>query len=105
MADHALVDALEKIRAIVDQALGNKHRRARVTKSEARDLGSGASSRLPDHIVSLRNAGFMKQPKTADEVHAKLENTYHCDQTRVEVAMLRLHKRRLLRKTSKIVGK
>ena len=46
----------------------------------------------------------MKQPKTGDEVHAKLQPSYHCDVNRVKVAMLRLHKRRSLRKTSKTVG-
>ena len=105
MTDQALVDALKRIRTIIDQALAHKPRRARSGKSETPAAGSKASSKLPDHILSLRDAGFMKQPKTGDEVHGKLQSSYHCDRNRVEVAMLRLHKRRLLRKTSKTVGK
>lgn len=105
MTDQALVDALERIRTIIDQALAHKPRRAQSTKSETPTAMSKKSSKLPDHILSLRDAGFMKQPKTGDEVHAKLQPIYHCDQNRVEVAMLRLHKKRLLRKTSKTVGK
>jgi hypothetical protein len=66
---------------------------------------AGTAAR-PDHIVSLREAGFFKEPKTAVEVHAKLQSSYHCDVNRVAVALLRVHKnKRALRKTSKIVGK
>jgi hypothetical protein len=104
MTDQALVDALKKIRAIIDQALTHKPGRARASKPEAKAPRAAASSKLPDHILGLRDSGFMKQPKTGDEVHAKLQPSYHCDVNRVEGAMLRLHKRRLLRKTSKIVG-
>ncbi len=104
MTDQALIDALKKIRVIIDQALTHKSSRARASKPEATASRSAASSKLPDHILGLRDSGFMKQPKTGDEVHAKLQPSYHCDVNRVEVAMLRLHKRRLLRKTSKTVG-
>lgn len=105
MIDQTLVNALERIRTIVDQALVHNPRRDRSKKSEAATGRSKQAFKLPEHILSLRDAGFMKQPKTGDEVHAKLQPTYHCDVNRVEVAMLRLHKRRLLRKTSKTVGK
>lgn len=105
MTDQALVDALERIRTIIDQALAHKPSRTRSNKSKIPIARSRQPSKLPDHILSLRDAGFMKQPKTGDEVHAKLQPTYHCEENRVEVAMLRLHKKRLLRKTSKTVGK
>jgi hypothetical protein len=103
MNDQALVDALERIRAIIDVALTSKPRRARSAKPDGKASMAKKSSALPDHILSLRDSGFFKQPKTGDEVHAKLQSSYHCDVNRVAVALLRLHKRRLLRKTSKSV--
>lgn len=60
---------------------------------------------LSDHIIELRDGGYFKQPKTAQEVHKKLQPIYPCDLNRVEVALLRLYKKRQLRKTSKIVGR
>jgi predicted transcriptional regulator len=50
-------------------------------------------------------SGFFKQPKTVVEVHEKLQSSYHCEVNRVSMALLRLHKKRALRKTSKTVGK
>lgn len=58
---------------------------------------------LPDLILRLRDQGFFKQPKIALEVHKKIQPIYPCDFNRVEVALLRLYKKRQLRKTSKIV--
>ena len=63
-----------------------------------------ASGSLPDRILDLRKAGFFKQQKTAQEVHAELQSTYPCDFNRVEVALLRLLKRKLLRITSKNIN-
>lgn len=60
-----------------------------------------ASGSLPDRILELRKADFFKQPKTAQEVHAKLQPTYPCDPDRVNMALLRLFKKKLLRITSK----
>lgn len=57
--------------------------------------------RLPDHILALRDNGFFSSPKTADEVHKKLQGTYHCESDRVTVALLRLANRKLLRKATK----
>lgn len=61
--------------------------------------------KLSDHILELRDKGFFAQPKTAEETHAKLQVTYHCELNRVEVALLRLSKRKQLRRASKLVGK
>lgn len=60
---------------------------------------------LPTLILQLREKGFFKQPKIPQEVHKKLQPIYPCDLNRVEVALLRLYKKRQLRKTSKIVGR
>jgi hypothetical protein len=106
MSEQTLIRALEKIKVIVDEALGSKSkpvRRAKVEKKGGAE--SNSSSALPDHIIGLHDNGFMKQPKTALEVHTKLQSTYHCDSNRVAVALLRLHKKRALRKTSKTAGK
>lgn len=59
---------------------------------------------LPKLILQSREQGSFKQPKTPQEVHKKLQSIYPCDLNRVEVALLRLYKKRQLRKTSKIVG-
>ena len=61
--------------------------------------------KLSDHILELRNKNFFSQPKTAEEVHKKLQETYHCELNRVEVALLRLSKRKRLRRASKAVEK
>ena len=61
--------------------------------------------KLSDHIIELRNGGFLSQPKTVEETHAKLQQTYHCELNRVAVALLRLSKRKQLRRSSKVVEK
>lgn len=103
MNNDKLITALEQIRTLAEQALKG---RARSTsrKIEKRDKPRkrSSSTKLPDHIVLLRDDGFFKQPRTAKEVHAKLQSQYHCDLNRVEVALLRLQKRGKLRKTSKV---
>lgn len=69
------------------------------------EVVTGSGTRLPKHILALREKDFFKQPKTSSEVHAKLRPSYPCDLNRVAVALVRLHKRRMLRKTSKLVDK
>ncbi len=54
--------------------------------------------------ITVRDQGIFKQPKTAKEAHAKLQLHYPCDLNRVEVALLRLQKRKQLRKASKGTG-
>lgn len=59
---------------------------------------------LPKHIMELRDNGFISQPKTAEEIHEKLEASYPCVLNRVEVALIRLCERRHLRKAAKKVS-
>jgi hypothetical protein len=59
---------------------------------------------LPDHILALREAGFFREPRSSSEVHAKLMESYHCLPDRVQMALLRLYRRRDLRKTVKKDG-
>jgi len=61
-------------------------------------------SGLPYSILQLREQKFFKQPKISSEVHKKLQPTYHCDLNRVEVALLRLNKKKQLRKSLKLIG-
>jgi hypothetical protein len=102
MDSEQLVAALRQIQVIVDEALVGKS-----PKPRAKLLTSGPSVRregLPTHILALREEGFFAQPKTFNEVHAKLESIYPCDVGRVKVACIRLQRRKQLRKTSKTVG-
>jgi hypothetical protein len=108
MTEQRLIEALEEIKTIIDQALNDKPRRARAHTKESKTKSSPSKKEragLPEHILKLRDAGFMKQPKTANEVHEKLQSSYHCDVNRVAMALLRLRKRGLLRKASKVSGK
>ena len=66
---------------------------------------TGSRMTLPKHILALREKDFFKQPKTSSEVYEKLSPSYPCDPNRVAVALVRLHTRRKLRKTSKLVNK
>ncbi len=59
---------------------------------------------LPDHILNLRESGFFREPRPPSEVHEKLQETYSCLAHRVQMALLRLQRRRELRKTVKRVG-
>jgi len=60
---------------------------------------------LAAHILKLRDGSFFKGPKTAGEVHERLKSKYPCEQNRVGMALLRLQRRKLLRKSSKVVDK
>ncbi|MCJ7513020.1 MAG: hypothetical protein MUO23_08625 [Anaerolineales bacterium] len=69
------------------------------TQKDSRKLES-----LPQHILSLREAGFFVQPRIATDVHKKLLPTYHCEVDRVNMALYRLASRKELRKASKVIG-
>ncbi|MDD5680944.1 MAG: hypothetical protein PHI59_06865 [Candidatus Omnitrophica bacterium] len=72
-------------------------------KDKASKIKTGKKS-LPDYIVELRDKGFFSKPKTAEEVHEKLEESYSCALNRVAVALIRLCARRALRKTYKMIS-
>lgn len=59
---------------------------------------------LPDHIIALRDSHFFSAPRTAEEVHKKLQATYHCEPNRVAVALSRLASKKRLRKASRRAG-
>ena len=105
MTNDKLTHALEQIRAIVDEALRGTSRAPRKRIKAAPAAPDDKSrDKLPLRILALRDSGFLKQPQTIAEVHAKLQPIYACDINRVAVALHRLHKRRKLRKTSKSIG-
>lgn len=62
----------------------------------------GKAKKLPDHILDLREAGFFAEPRTCGEVHSALHDKYHCQADRVQMALLRLQRRKHLRKTKKV---
>ena len=73
---------------------------SKTDKEGKRSSSSGEG--LPIQILKLRDKGFFKEPKTAIEVHSKLQPSYHCELNRVAMALLRLQRRKELRKSSKI---
>jgi len=56
---------------------------------------------LSAFILDLREAEFFKQPKTGHEVHAALHGKYHCEIDRVQMALLRMQRKKDLRKAKK----
>lgn len=101
MNDASQKDILKRLDRL-EEAVFSAHAAA---KKSAKRPTRPRDSALPAHISKLKDQGFFKSPKTAVEVRGKLQPTYHCDLDRVSMALLRLHKRRLLRKTTKLVGK
>jgi len=101
-----LISTLNQIRALADESLRELGQADRVrAKTRPPRLKDPASPKtLPAWILKLRDEGQFKQPKTAREAHAKLQSYFPCDLNRVEVALLRLQKRKQLRKASKVVG-
>jgi hypothetical protein len=87
----ALVDPTHDVRATIRQE----------ERSNSQESGAKA---LPDHILHLREAGFFREPRTSSEVHEKLRETYSCLHDRVQMALLRLQRRRELRKAIKKLG-
>ena len=76
------------------------------SKNGADDRQKSASQEgLPAQILKLRDHGFFRDPKTAKEVHRKLQPIYHCELDRVSMALLRLKTRKQLRKSSKLIQK
>ena len=106
MSEQTFIRVLEQIRTIIDDALGSGSRPAKkaARREKAKPVSAKSASALPDHILVLKQSGFFKQPRTAVEDHEKLQSHYPCELNRVAVALLRLHKKRAVRKTSKTVG-
>lgn len=90
-----IIKRIEKLEKVVFGAQKNVVAKA----SKAADVNT-----LAGQILRLRGGGFFKSPKTASEVHTKLQATYPCEFTRVAVELFRLRKRGELRITSKEVG-
>ncbi len=107
MSNDQLKDVLQQIKALADAALQGKtaSRRRPAARAAAKPTKSEAANTLTDHILRLRDAGFFKQAKTAKDAHAKLQSQYSCELNRVTVALLRLQRRKLLRKATKMEGK
>jgi hypothetical protein len=84
MNNDKLISALQQIKALADAALQRK------TSSRAQP--------------AARTAIKPKKSRGAN-VHLKLQSQYSCELNRVMMALLRLQRRKLLRKTTKMEGK
>ena|SRR2546427_8195808 len=107
MYRNKLISTLQQIKALAGESLrelGSKPKVSKHTPRETRERGE-AKEKLPGRLLALRSSGFFKQPKTATEVHKKLQPTYPCEVDRVAMGLLRIHKRKHLRKATKRVGK
>jgi len=98
MTDISEKDILKRLERLEQAVFGER------SKKPAK-AGGRSGNALPGHIDKLKSRGFFASPRTAVEVRKKLQPTYHCDVNRVAMALLRLHKRKVLRKTQKLVGK
>ena len=101
-----LITTLRQVKTLITRVIRELGQSARSPRqpSSSRTKDSRAPKTLPEWILRLRDEGFFKQPKTAKEAHAKIQLLYPCDLNRVEVALLRLQKRKKLRKASKGIG-
>lgn len=106
MDRNKLITTLQQIKTLAEESLGELGQIARGPRRRppVRAEAPASPRRLPAWILKLRDEGLFKQPKTVNEVHAKLQSHYSCDPNRVAVALLRLQQRKQLRKTSKGVG-
>ena len=106
MDRNKLIATLQQIKALAEESLGELDQiaRGRRNRPPVRAKDPATPKNLPGWILKLRDEGLFKQSRTAKEAHAKLQSHYPCDLNRVEVALLRLQKRRQLRKVSKGVG-
>src|SRR5260370_2200559 len=108
MKTSKLQAALQQIQAILNDLLPRanvRSHRERAPRRQPSSTRSGSAHQLPNHILRLRDSGFFRPAKTALETHAKLESAYPCALNRVAVTLLRLQQRKLLRQTSKVIGK
>jgi hypothetical protein len=101
----AIAQKLRDIQRLVEEALGQIGHKPSASSRITRAATAAKSSplALPDHILKLKDNGYLKQAKTANEVQQKLQPVYPCDLDRVAMALLRLQRRKELRKTSKLV--
>jgi len=107
MSNDQLIDVLQQIKALAEAALQGKaaSRKRPAARAAAKPTKSGGANTLTDHILRLRDAGFFKQAKTTKDAHIKLQSQYFCELNRVMMALLRLQRRKLLRKATKMEGK
>jgi hypothetical protein len=91
-------DGIAELKAITSpQSPGQKQKK---TTAAAESQVKG----LPEHILALREKSYFREPRTSSEVHSTLLEAYPCLPNRVQVALLRLHKQRELRKAVKKTG-
>ncbi|MGB7101893.1 MAG: hypothetical protein WBD95_24395 [Xanthobacteraceae bacterium] len=94
-----------RISKLEQAVFGVSKKSDKAAPSHKTDGGTKPADKLPDIIIRARDEGFFKSAKTANEVHGKLQPIYACSVDRIAMALLRLQRRKMLRKTSKVAGK
>jgi hypothetical protein len=103
--NETLIKNLEIARAILDDAIAGLKGSGKIVSPKKIKADSDLNpAGLPDHILDLRNEGFFQSARSGREVHEKLQAVYSCSADRVAMALLRLQRRKMLRKTSKVAG-
>lgn len=77
-------DAIRRIEKL-EKAVFGSHKGGAAKPKKTADSDS-----LAGQILGLHSNGFFKSPKSAPEVHTKLQTTYPCESTRVAVELFRL---------------
>lgn len=84
------------------KALSTKNPRSKSSHRQESETARKKKKTLPDYIFQLREDGFFKEPRVPTEVHEKLQSIpYHCLINRVEVALVRMADRKILRLATK----
>jgi len=109
MVNTQVKNKLKEAAKLLSEVLTELEGTTTAVKSRLTESAPKSPSSLPERIIALRDAGFFRVPKTAEEVHAELQDSakdtyYHCEPDRVVMALLRLLKRGELRKVSKKDG-
>jgi hypothetical protein len=105
--DETLIKNLEVARGILDDAIASLKGVGKIslaTRKKVKIDFDPGSAGLPDHILGLRGEGFFQSARSGREVHEKLQTIYSCSADRVAMALLRLQRKKMLRKTSKVLG-
>ncbi len=100
-----IVASLQQIKTLANDCLAEIGGPGRDRSAPKQTTKGPRGKTLRGHILRLREDGFFKQARTANDVRVRLQPVYPCDFDRVAMAFLRLQRRRKLRKTSKVVGK
>src|SRR5579859_2088821 len=99
-----LLAVLAQIRDLVDAALSGRQAATEPAKRKTRaDVPSTSRTTLEDHLIAIRDGGFFKLARTAEEINEKIQSIYPCERSRVTTQLWRMVKRKEIRKASKTI--